>query len=68
MEYMTTKEAAELWGLSVRRVQVLCEENRVEGAVKFGNVWAIPKGEERPQDARIKSGQCIAWRNKEEEK
>lgn len=33
-EYMTAQEAAELWGISVRRVQRLCKENRIEG-VKY---------------------------------
>ena len=30
MEYMTIKEAAEKWGLSVRRVQAICNEGKVE--------------------------------------
>ena len=42
-EYMTVKEAAEKWGLSVRRVQLLCVEGRIEGAIKHASVWAIPK-------------------------
>ena len=28
-EYMTVQDAAKLWGISVRRVQKLCEENRM---------------------------------------
>ena len=31
MDYMNAKEAADKWGLSVRRVQVLCEQGRVDG-------------------------------------
>lgn len=27
-EYMTVQDAAKLWGLSERRVQKLCKENR----------------------------------------
>lgn len=65
MEYMTIKEAAELWELSVRRTQVLCEQQKIEGATKFSNVWAIPKNAEKPKDGRIKSGKYVAWRNKE---
>ena len=34
-EYMTAQEAAELWEISVRRVQRLCKENRIEGKVIF---------------------------------
>ena len=36
MEYITAKEAAEKWGISQRRVQVLCEQGRVDGAKRLG--------------------------------
>lgn len=42
MEYMTVSEAAEKWGVTVRRVQMLCNEGRIKGAVRFGPVWKIP--------------------------
>jgi len=54
MDYMSTKEAAEKWGISERRIQKLCEENRIEGAVRFSRVWAIPKDAKKPLDARRK--------------
>jgi len=54
MEYITAKEAAEKWGISQRRVQVLCEQGRVAGAVRLGWAWAIPKKMDKPADARIK--------------
>ena len=41
MEYMTIKETAEKWNLSVRRVQTICNEGMIDGAMKFGNIWAI---------------------------
>jgi DNA adenine methylase len=56
MEYITIKEVADKWDLSVRRVQTLCNENKIDGAVRFGKVWAIPKEVEKPVDHRIKSG------------
>ena len=59
MEYMTVKEAGEKWGITSRRVMILCDEGRVEGAWKFGRSWAIPKDAEKPSDARIKSGKYI---------
>lgn len=52
-EYMTAKEAAEKWGISQRRVQVLCVEGRIPGAKKYASVWAIPKDAEKPKDERI---------------
>ena len=59
MEYMTIKEAAEKWKLSVRRVQAICSEGMIPGIMKFGNTWAIPKDAEKPIDRRIKSGKYV---------
>lgn len=53
-EYMTAKEAADKWGISQRRVQVLCVEGRIPGAKKYASVWAIPKDAEKPKDIRVK--------------
>jgi hypothetical protein len=52
MDYLTTKQAAEKWHISPRRVQVLCEQGRIKGAVRLGWAWAIPKDAEKPEDAR----------------
>lgn len=59
MEYMTIKEASEKWNLSVRRVQTICKEGMIPGAMKFGNSWAIPKEAEKPIDKRVKSGKYV---------
>lgn len=55
MEYITAKQAAEKWNISQRRVQVLCEQGRIKGAVRLGWAWAIPKDAEKPADLRLKS-------------
>ena len=52
IEYLSTKEVAEKWNISRRRVQILCEEGRVEGAFKLSDVWIIPKNAEKPKDKR----------------
>ena len=52
MEYISCEEAAEKGGISARRVQKLCEDNRIPGAVKFSRVWLIPKDAEKPVDGR----------------
>lgn len=57
--YMRIKEASEKWNLSERRINTLCLEGRIEGAIKFGNTWAIPDDAIRPKDERIKSGKYI---------
>lgn len=49
---MTAKEAAEKWNISQRRVSILCGENRIIGAVRFGNQWMIPGDAEKPVDGR----------------
>jgi excisionase family DNA binding protein len=54
MDYLTTKQAAEKWNISLRRVQVLCEQGRIKGAVRLGWAWAIPKDAEKPDDLRMK--------------
>lgn len=59
MEYMTIQEAADRWGITERRIQVLCASGRLEGVTKFGRQWAIPADAEKPDDARIKSGKYI---------
>lgn len=59
MDYMSAKEAAEKWGISVRRVQTVCEQNKIEGVTKLGNVYAIPIDAEKPKDGRIKSGRFM---------
>lgn len=59
VEYMTIQEAAERWGITERRIQVLCASGRLEGATKFGRQWAIPANSEKPDDARIKSGKYV---------
>ena len=54
MEYISTVEAAKKWGVSPRRVAVLCVENRITGVAKIGKTWLIPKEAEKPKDRRIK--------------
>ena len=52
MEVMSAKEAADKWGISQRRVAVLCSENRIANAQMLGNMWLIPTDAEKPIDAR----------------
>ena len=55
-DYMTAQEAAEKWKVSLRWVQRLCKENRIEGAMNINRVWIIPKKKKKPSDARVKNG------------
>jgi hypothetical protein len=54
MDYISVREASEKWGISERWVQKLCEDSRIDGAMRFGNSWAIPKGTARPP--KLKTG------------
>ena len=55
MEYMTTAEAAEIWGIKVRRVQTLCVNGKVTSAKRLGHIWVIPVGTDKPIDGRTKT-------------
>lgn len=37
MEYLSVKQTAEKWGLSVRRVNEYCVGGRIPGATKIGS-------------------------------
>ena len=63
MEYMSVSQASEKWGITPRRIQVLCKQDRIPGAARMGYVWAIPIDSEKPQDARIRSGKYIKHTN-----
>lgn len=52
MELMTSVEMAKEWNISSRRVALLCEEGRIEGAFKKGKTWLIPNDAKRPEDRR----------------
>ena len=54
LEYISAPEAAKEWGISERRVQKLCEENRIPGVARFSRMWLIPKDAEKPADGRKK--------------
>lgn len=54
MNYMSVAQTAEKWQITPKRVQVLCNEGRIEGAQRVGNQWTIPETAEKPQDARKK--------------
>ncbi len=59
--YMKVSDASVKWGISNRRIVTLCNEGRIDGAIKFGNTWAIPEDTEKPKDERIKSGKYVKY-------
>lgn len=52
LDYISIQQTANKWNISERRIQKLCEENRIAGAVRFGRAWAISKDAEKPTNKR----------------
>ena len=46
--YVKAEEMARHWNVSVRQIQLLCQNGKIEGASKFGNAWAIPMDTPKP--------------------
>lgn len=65
MEYLSIAETAEKWGISPRRLQTLCLGGKIDGAVRFGKVWMIPRTTQKPQDGRTKAGRQGSLANPE---
>ncbi len=57
--FMTVKQAAEKWGISDRRIRVLCSEGKIPGAYQEGRGWKIPIDADKPADGRYKSRESI---------
>ena len=55
LEWMSPEQAAELWGVNKRQVQSLCSHGKIEGVVRLGRSWLIPKKAEKPVDGRTKT-------------
>lgn len=59
MNYLSVSQIAKKWDVSTRRIQVLCGDGRIPGAMRIGAFWAIPEDAAKPTDARIKNGKYI---------
>ena len=53
MNYISVKDAALKFSISERRVQKLCELQRIDGARMISGVWVIPETAEKPFDERL---------------
>lgn len=53
MEYMKVTQAAEQWGISDRRVRILCQQGKIEGVIQEGRSYLIPCNAVKPIDGRI---------------
>lgn len=57
--FITVKQASEKWGISDRRIRVLCAEGKISGAYQEGRSWKIPADARKPADGRYKSKESI---------
>ncbi len=57
--YITVRQAAERWGISERRVRVLCSEGKISGAAREGRNWMIPSNAKKPEDGRLKAAESL---------
>ena len=57
--FMTVKQASEKWGISDRRIRVLCSEGKIPGAYQEGRGWKIPGDAQKPADGRYKSKESL---------
>ena len=44
---------SKIWGISSRRIFLLCSQGRVPGAEKKGKTWLIPKDAKKPTDIPV---------------
>lgn len=57
--FMSVKQAAGKWGISDRRIRVLCSEGKIPGAYQEGRGWKIPIDAIKPTDGRYKSTESM---------
>lgn len=57
--FFTVKQASEKWGISDRRIRVLCSEGKIQGAYREGRRWKIPVDAKKPADGRYKSKESL---------
>ena len=53
MDYIKVSQAAEKWGLSPRRVRVLCAQGKIDGVIRRGKLYMIPTNAQKPADGRL---------------
>lgn len=57
--YIIVKQAAEKWGISDRRVRILCADGKIPGAYQEGRGWKIPADAVKPSDGRVKAKESL---------
>lgn len=63
MEYLGIEVVSAKWGITPRRLQILCSEGKIPGATRFGRAWMIPKDATKPLDGRRKTNVTVQSSN-----
>ena len=62
MKYLSIKEMSEKWGISTRRIQILCKEGRIPGIIMIGRTWGIPEDAENRRTQGSRAGNILKRR------
>ena len=68
MKYLDVHEASVKWGMTERRITMLCRNGVIEGAQKDGKVWLIPANTPKPYDGRTKEAHRAAKKKDKKER
>lgn len=60
MEYIKVSAIAQKWGISSRRVRLLCAEGKIPGVIRKGNLYLVPENAQKPQDGRRASAGILS--------
>lgn len=60
MEYMKVAQAAKQWGISDRRVRILCQQGKIAGVIRSGRSYLIPCNTVKPVDGRTLRHKAIS--------
>ena len=60
MEYVKISQMAEKWGVTARRIRVLCAEGKIPGVIRKGNLYMIPADAQKPVDGRFSNANPYA--------
>ena len=62
--YVTADEMAKRWNVSVRQIQLLCQNGKIKDTSRFGNAWAIPENTPKPtRTGKLKPGRKPKTKN-----
>ena len=52
IDFLTVQELSAKWGISERRIQLMCANGKIHGAIKRAGVWFAPSDTQKPADGR----------------